>query len=505
MSFSIQLNDRTSFDTLNANTLTVNGTMSSDNLSLRTNKRIYQELNSGSSYNAVNGYLGLAKDAYPAVSSAYAEKAVSTWTARTYSPSSDVYWLCVCWSPELRLFVAVSYSGKIMTSSDGINWSSISSPSGSWISVCWSAELSLFVAVAYDGDNRVMTSSNGTQWVTRNASVNNNWSSICWSRELRLFVAVSNSGTNNRVMTSPDGINWTTRTSPVNNNWRCVCWAPELGLFVAVADSGTDNRVMTSPDGINWTIRSTVDKNGSWRSVCWSAELGLFVAVAFRFIGPLPNNLVMTSPDGINWTTRSCPNNNWWSVCWSAELGLFMAIANNIDNLGTVRLMSSTDGINWTLRTPTTDTEWWSICWSPELGIFVGVGYNAITTSSLAGRPPTSYNVFDSPFNSIDSTGNWTIQQVLKSIVIDSNTATPSALGANLLYINNTGPTSITNFTGGSSGQMLTLVFGNGNTTVQSTGTIKLSGGGNFAGTADDTLTLINNGAKWLEISRSIN
>jgi hypothetical protein len=40
-------------------------------------------------------------------------------------------------------------------------------------------------------------------------------------------------------------------------------------------------------------------------------------------------------------------------------------------------------------------------------------------TSSLVGRPPTSYNVFDSSFNNIDSNGNWSLKS--KSIFSDGN------------------------------------------------------------------------------------
>jgi hypothetical protein len=34
-------------------------------------------------------------------------------------------------------------------------------------------------------------------------------------------------------------------------------------------------------------------------------------------------------------------------------------------------------------------------------------------TSSLKGRPPTSYNVFDSSLNSIDEYGNWTLKPIV--------------------------------------------------------------------------------------------
>ena len=196
----------------------------------------------------------------------------------------------------------------------------------SWQSVCWAPELSLFVAVAATGTgNRVMTSSDGINWTARTSAADNNWQSVCWAPELSLFVAVAiaNSGISSRVMTSPDGINWTARTSAADNSWRSVCWAPELSLFVAVATTGTSNRVMTSPDGINWTARtSAVDNN--WASVCWAPALSLFVAIANSGTG----NRVMTSPDGINWTARTTGVNNYWqSMCWSPELAIVVAVA----------------------------------------------------------------------------------------------------------------------------------------------------------------------------------
>jgi hypothetical protein len=55
----------------------------------------------------------------------------------------------------------------------------------------------------------------------------------------------------------------------------------------------------------------------------------------------------------------------------------------------------------------------YQICWSPELGIFAACGDGSqVLTSSLKGRPPTSYNVFDSNFNSIDESGNWTFSKI---------------------------------------------------------------------------------------------
>jgi len=361
-----------------------------------------------------SGYFyGLSKDAYPALNPySSGVKAVSTWTTRTSAADND--WRSVCWSAELGIFVAISQTGignRVMTSPDGITWTIRTSAADNiWFSVCWSAELGIFVAVSQTGTgNRVMTSPDGITWTIRTSAADNDWKSVCWSAELGIFVAVSQTGTGNRVMTSPNGTTWTIRSSAADNSWNSVCWSAELGIFVAVSFTGTGNRVMTSPDGITWTIRSSSADN-NWFAVCWSAELGIFVAVSTTGTG----NRVMTSPNGTTWTTRgSAADNIWTTVCWSAELGIFVAVSNN----GTGnRVMTSPNGTTWTTRTSAADNSWQSVCWSPELGIFVVVSQsgtgNRVMTSSLLGRPPTSYNVFNSSFNRIDETGNWIFNNV---------------------------------------------------------------------------------------------
>ncbi len=217
---------------------------------------------------------------------------------------------------------------------------------------------------------------------------------------------------------------------------------------------------------------------------------------------------IITSPDGINWTARTSANNNtYFGVCWSSELSLFTAVSSvSLNDASNNRIMTSPDGINWIARINSNNLN--SVCWSPELGIFVACSTSqGLITSSLAGRPPTSYNIFDSSFNSIDSTGNWAIQQVLKSATYTTGTTTPSVLGTNLMYITNNPPTPtiITNFTNGSNGQMLTLIFNDGNTRLSASSLLRLSGGISFNASTNNTLTLINNGSSWLEISRSLN
>jgi hypothetical protein len=260
----------------------------------------------------------------------------------------------------------------------------------------------MFVAVANGGinNNRAMYSYNGSNWTSVTVEACN-WHSVCWSSELGIFVAVANTTGSNRVMTSNNGINWSPELGVESSEWYGVCWSPQLKLFVAV---GT-NRVMSSSNGKNWNAIAAEQNNG-WLNVCWSAELGLFVAVSWN-----GNNRVMTSSNGINWNLRNAAEtNNWINVCWSPQLELFVAISDN----GVNKVMSSPDGINWTSRASAAAVDWYGICWSPELGIFVSVGNGTIRvmTSSLKGRPPTSYNVFDSSFNRINENGRWDFSNI---------------------------------------------------------------------------------------------
>ena len=397
--------------------VSINATLTDiSNFRITTKNRIYQEISGGIndlSWAAVNGYYGLAKDAYPSLNPlSNGDLAVKTWIGRV-SANETNSWRSICWSPQLRIFVAVAGTGtnRVMTSPDGITWTGrlSSNESNYWSNVCWSPELRLFVAVSFNGTNQAMTSEDGITW-TGSVTPLGSWWSVCWSPERGIFVAVARGNT--RVMTSPNGITWTPRTSANQTNvWYSVCWSPQLGIFVAVAQFGYSStetdRIMTSPDGISWS-KTTSTIGGD--SVCWSEELGLFVAV--RDIN------VLTSPNGITWTTTAYNAvGSLVSVCWSKQLRLFVAVVY-YGSSNNNKVITSPNGTTWTDRLSADidgTTGWSSICWSPELGIFAAVaetGTNRVMTSSLKGRPPTSYNVFDSSFNRIDENGKWDFSNI---------------------------------------------------------------------------------------------
>lgn len=82
--------------------------------------------------------------------------------------------------------------------------------------------------------------------------------------------------------------------------------------------------------------------------------------------------------------------------------------------------------------------------------------------------------------------------------------ASPYVCGYRNLVLTQGGATNVTNFLGGHAGQLISIRFGDGNSTVKATN-IYLAGAVDMVGTGADQLLLQYDGTNWREISRSVN
>ena len=298
-----------------------------------------------------------------------------SWTLRT-TPNAQL--AAVMYSPTLHMFAACGDTGTktIMVSSNGYDWSYVSGTATEhFYAICWSEELGMFVAV---GDNVIRTSTDGNTWISRTTPGIGDWRDVCWSPELNLFVATSITGTaGHEFMTSSNGINWMFRNAPVSGGkYKAVAWSPELGIFAAVRREGSGNRVAISSNGTTWSIQQapapTFDTTDFW-DIAWSPELGMFIATA--------GNLFIGSTDGVTWTSRTAPSlKTWTGITWSSELGIFLAVASD----GTSnRSMYSTDGMAWNHFNTPADYGWYGICYSSELQRFVAVQISSSNTTRV--------------------------------------------------------------------------------------------------------------------------
>lgn len=274
---------------------------------------------------------------------------INTWTS--YSISTN---------PGNRIVYGagrfISLSNPRMTSTDGINWSSIPTyfdgsdaiyAGGRW------------VAVSGSWNRAVSTSSDGVNWTTHSGATPTtaNWSYLAYGNGR--YVATTH-GTNG-FMSSTDGLNWTRHNGP-NKVWFGTAYGN--GVFVAISHHTAE--VAVSSDGINWTLHSFAGLDYSHWDHANSITFGngRFVAVAGRGSRP-----IVTSTDGINWTGHIAPEQNYWKSVTYGD-GLFVAVAAD----GINRVMTSPDGINWTAMPAAQANEWNDIAYGS--GRYVAISNN---------------------------------------------------------------------------------------------------------------------------------
>lgn len=305
-------------------------------------------------------------------------------------------------------------SQTISYTDNGIDWTGVKLP-GTSINpryVCWGGNQ--FILVGNSGSNKVMTSPDGITWTSRTSGNESaGWETICWGNPSgsTLYVAFAMNGTGNRLMTSPDGVTWTERASPNNaNTWSDVAWSPTLQLYVVGSSTVADTiKIATSPDGINWTTRlfpPLMNSQSAVRRIKWNSD-------HFIIIMTSGVNGLITSHDGITWYLKTyvqsysndffsgvgngnkliqCGNDYTTGTCYTENYlnGVHPAfitdqgvgvvyLGNNVVVATTTttnfKTMRSTDkGITWTrIASSTTANSWRGITYSPSLDRLVAV------------------------------------------------------------------------------------------------------------------------------------
>ena len=297
------------------------------------------------------------------------------------------------------MFVAVGASGSIVTSPDGITWTSQRSPISAML---WLVTYGNSMFVAFSDSGSIITSPDGITWTKQTSPVSTRIESVTYGNGM--FVAVGASGS---IVTSTDGITWTRQTLNNTSNLNTVTYGN--GMFVAVGESGS---IVTSTDGITWT-KQTLHNSSGLETVTYGN--GMFVAVG-------ENNLSVRSTDGITWTSSTTPERVLTSITYGN--GMFVAVGasgsivtstdgitwtrqtlNNTSNLNTVTygngmfvavgesgsIVTSTDGITWTKQTSTVSIAFRSVTYGN--GMFVAVGESGSIVNYLTFLPSNAVKV----------------------------------------------------------------------------------------------------------------
>jgi flagellin len=261
-------------------------------------------------------------------------------------------------------YVAVGNNSTVLTSSDGVSWSS-QTPSGisnNISSITWNG--SQYVATN-GGD--ILSSTDGVSW-TQRYSGSLALTDVNWGDEQ--YIAVGGTST---LLTSTDGISWVDRSTTVPGD-SDILWGVNWNgsQHIAVGEYG---KIITSSDGVTWNSESSGTTKTIF-DVTWDGSK--YVAVGGQ-------GTVLTSPNGSDWTSQvSGTTEHLRSINWNGSQ--FVTVGNN----GTI--LTSSDGITWNSESSSTTETLLNVQWNGNEHVVVGYNGTILTSSITSTETTTNTN-----------------------------------------------------------------------------------------------------------------
>lgn len=252
---------------------------------------------------------------------------------------------------------------SFMSSTDGINWTTISS--NSMTEIAQDIEFASESNIVIVGFNSFITSSSdgGLTWINQTSPIANR-SILGIARSNSLYVA----RTSTQIITSPDGITWTVRTSNLTSTLFWIHWSGSLFTLVGTGENAT------STDGINWTRRVV---SGNYYCITSSPTTHVMVG---------ENAIVSSSSDGLTYTRRDrIPSLNFsftdkGSIIWDGSRYVSTSIG------ASAGISYSTNLRDWTLSTnsSTVDSDSSNLCYNGS--VYVAGGNRLMYTNNLTSN-----------------------------------------------------------------------------------------------------------------------
>lgn len=176
----------------------------------------------------------------------------------------------VCWSPELRKFIAIEDKGanSKATLIDDLTYADLSDVTLPqdviWKSICWSPELCMFILVGHRNGSYtgpcLLTSRNGTTWTACGDVTFSNVeiSSVTWDTYNARFIITIPSGVVNSCYVSYDGYTFSLLEGVSGNVEQLVAY-PEINYLHYIKD-GVDHFIKNDRSGSASSFKSKTDK-----------------------------------------------------------------------------------------------------------------------------------------------------------------------------------------------------------------------------------------------------
>jgi len=248
------------------------------------------------------------------------------WKSENPAGVTDDIW-CVAYGNGT--FAATTNLGKVLTSSDGLTWSSQTVDAGTWL-----------VSIAYGNGTWVAVGANGTillssdleNWINAKSVTANKLNGVAYNGTI--FIAVGDNGT---IVTSPDAQNWTLQPSGVSgflhgitfdNQDMAIDISGQNGVILGGAINGTGFNVI--PSGTTQDLEAII-----------YPVPGSYNAVAVGAVGTVIHTVGSLLPP---WTAATTPTTTARFRGLAYGDGTYVAAGE----LGTI--LTSVDGKTWVQR-----------------------------------------------------------------------------------------------------------------------------------------------------------
>jgi len=270
------------------------------------------------------------------------------------------------------LYVAVGTSSTILTSPDGVTWTSQSSPyTVNFDDVAFAN--GVFIAVG-DSASPILYSADGITWSIGSGTSPASARGVAYGNSK--WVVVANGAV---YISTNNGVSWaTTIAISALTNVTSVSFAN--GYFIATTSTPT---LVRSSDGLTWT---DVTPSGA----------GQFVDITFArpyYVALDVTGQIFISEDGTSWTkTRNADGDTWKTITSGAGVLVAVASSSGGDNV-----ITSINGTEWIRRSGIPDYAWNGSGFGNGLFVAVGDSGKIMTSANVS---PTIYasGLFSDPF-----------------------------------------------------------------------------------------------------------
>jgi len=270
------------------------------------------------------------------------------------------------------MFIIVGYNKTLLRSTDCTTWAACNASSDSTRGSYYSDIAYVNGSFIVVGNTTIMTSTDGITWTSHPSTSSTYLLEVAYGNGILVAVGANVSLDSHTVVysymiqTSTDGVVWTQRSGGTVDNLELTSVTYGNGIFIA-GNTGK-NTLLISRDGISWTKDSAGSPSTTFSNITYGN--GMFIAA----VDSAGIGLIKTSTDGRIWTTRFIDTGyNYFDKARYIN-GLFVIMGTG----GTI--LTSPDGFNWTTRSSGTRERINSATYGN--GTYVVVGSNGIILTS---------------------------------------------------------------------------------------------------------------------------